>query len=138
MPPIRLAAIAIAFASEWLADFVIARALFVMFAQGLLTDGMTEADFVRIYKEVVETTAFIPWAMVLGSATTVGGGYLAARIARRVPYYHGLAMGVVGVVYILALWEAGGGAIQYFGLLSTIPLSILGAHFALKAIPPEQ
>ena len=36
--------------------------------------------------------------MVFGTAaTTIGGAYLAARIAKRIPYYHGLAMGIVGM-----------------------------------------
>ena len=45
--------------------------------------------------------------MVFGMATTVLGGYLAARIAKRIPYYHGLAMGIVGMLFILITWDAG-------------------------------
>jgi hypothetical protein len=87
------------------ADFVIARGVVRHVRAGLLTDGMTEADFVRVYKEVVETTAFIPWAMVLGSATTVAAVTLphaspARSLLPRARHGHRR------VVYILALWEA--------------------------------
>ena len=80
--------------------------------------------------------SYIPWAMVLGAATTIGGGYLAARIAKRIPYYHGLAIGIVGVLYSLLQWSPEAGGLDYLGLVSTIPLSIYGALLARKQTPP--
>ena len=138
LPPISLKAIAIAFAAELGVDFCLSMFVFGFFVGDELKPGMTDSEFEELARHVTQTTAYVPWMMLLGTATTVGGAYLAARLAKNIPYYHGLAMGIVGVVYILALWEAGGGAIQYFGLLSTIPLSILGAHFARKSISPDQ
>jgi len=137
MPPISFKAVAIAFVSELVADLVIQSVLFVMFAQGMLTEGMSDEDMVKVRKAVVETTAYIPWALAFGTATIVGGGYLAARIAKRIPYYHGLAMGIVGVVFSLMLWNANVGALEYLGLVITIPCAIYGAHLARKHIPPE-
>jgi hypothetical protein len=137
MPPISFRAVAIAFVSELVADVVIQSVLFVMFAQGMLTEGMSDEEMVKVRKAVLETTAFVPWALVFGTLTMIGGGYLAARIARRIPYYHGLAIGIVGVVFSLMLWNADGGALEYLGLVITIPCSIYGAHLARKHIPPE-
>jgi hypothetical protein len=137
MPPISLAAIALAFAVEWLADYIIGAVLFLVFAPELPASGTTPAEIQRISREMIATTAFLPWAFALGSVTTVGGGYLAARVARRVPYYHGLAIGIVGILYIFVMWHSDGGASQYAGLFLTIPLSILGAHFARKHMPPQ-
>ena len=137
MPPISAKAIAIAFVSELVADLVIRSVLFVMFAQGLLAEGMTDDELARVRKAVLETTAYIPWAMMFGTATTVGGGYLAARIARRIPYYHGLAIGIVGVLFSLVLWSPEAGGLEYLGLVITIPCSIYGAHLAKRHIPPE-
>ena len=108
-----------------------------MFAQGMLSEGMTDDELAKVRKAVLETTAYIPWAMVLGAATTIGGGYLAARIAKRIPYYHGLAIGIVGVLYSLALWSPDAAGLDYLGLVSTIPFSIYGAHLARKPVPPE-
>ena len=137
MPPISARAVAIAFVSELVADLVIRSVLFVMFAQGMLSEGMTDDEVATVRKTVLDTTAYIPWAMVLGTATTVGGGYLAARIAKRIPYYHGLAIGVVGVLYSLALWTPEAVGLDYLGLATTIPFSIFGAHLARKPVPPE-
>ena len=136
MPPISAKAVAIAFVSELVADLVIRSVLFVMFAQGMLSEGMTDDELAKVRKAVLDTTAYIPWAMVLGAATTIGGGYLAARIAKRIPYYHGLAIGIVGVLYSLALWSPDAGGLDYLGLVSTIPFSIYGAHLARKQVPP--
>jgi|SRR5688572_4766199 hypothetical protein len=137
MPPISFKAVAIAFVSELMADLVIQSVLFVMFAQGMLTEGMTDEELANVRKTVLETTAYIPWTLVFGTATMIGGGYLAARIAKRIPYYHGLAMGIVVVVFSLMLLSTNVGALEYLGLAITIPCSIYGAHLARKHIPPE-
>jgi len=137
MPPISARAVAIAFVSELVADLVIRSVLFVMFAQGMLAEGMTDDELAKVRKAVLETTAYIPWAMVFGTLTTIGGGYLAARLAKRIPYYHGLAIGIVGVLFALALWSPDDGGLEYLGLVITIPCSIYGAHLARRHIPPE-
>jgi hypothetical protein len=70
--------------------------------------------------------------MMFGTATTIGGGYLAARLAKQIPYYHGLAMGVLGIVYILVGWNGDLGWLNVLALLITIPASLYGAHLAKK------
>jgi hypothetical protein len=93
---------------------------------------MTDDEVIKVGKVVYETTAFVPWAMVLGTATTIGGGYLAARIARRIPYYHGLAMGVLGILASMYFWRSDATGFFYIGLVLTIPASLYGAHLAKK------
>jgi uncharacterized membrane protein YfcA len=137
MPDISIKAIALAFTAEFVADQVIRAVAFALFAQGLLTPDMTDADFANVRQTVFETTQYIPWMMVFGTATTVGGAYLAARIAKRLPYYHGLAMGVVGVLFILTFWPDDSGWMDWLGLLITIPLSIYGAHLAKDHVTPD-
>ena len=84
---------------------------------------MTRADFVKVSQMVYDTTAYLPWAMALGTATTIGGGYLAARIAKSVPYYHGLAMGVRDRVHP-AVRPADARWLAYLAILVTIPVSL--------------
>lgn len=138
MPPISFKSIAIAFAVEVLADTVIRALLFAVFAQGMLTTGMSTAEVEEVQKTVFDTTAYVPWAMAFGMATTVGGGYLAARLAKQIPYYHGLAMGIVGIVFILLLWPKDSGWLEFFGLIITIPLSLFGAHIAKGHMTPVE
>ena len=70
--------------------------------------------------------------MLLGTVTTIGGAYLAARLARIIPYYHGLAMGILGVLFVLVTWDDEVGWTNFLGLVVTIPASLYGAHLAKK------
>jgi hypothetical protein len=135
MPPISIKAVLIAFGAEFIADQIIRSIAFALFAQGMFTSGMSDADLEKMRQAVFDTTSYIPWMFVFGAATTVAGGYLAARIAKKIPYYHGLAIGVVGVLFILTFWQDEAGWLDWLGLLITIPLSVYGAHLAKRHLP---
>ena len=137
MPAISFVAIAIAFAAELAADYLIQLFLFVMFAGDQLRDGMNDEEVQALVQSLMQTTALPHWVMIFGLATTVGGAYLAARIAKRIPYYHGLAMGIVGIVYILIASDTLDGQ-AWLGILLTIPLSIYGAHLARRRLPQAE
>jgi hypothetical protein len=137
IPPISFRAIAIAFAAELAADFVISLFAFRYFAGALLTPDMAEGEFDAVVSKVMTTTAYVPWMMVFGTATTVGGAWLAARIAKRIPYYHGLAMGIVGMLFIVISWNGELLWPNILGLLVTIPASLYGAHLARRQMPAE-
>jgi len=137
VPPIDIKAIVIAFTAELGADYLIMLLTFSFFAQGMLTPDMTPEEFARIRETVFDTTAFLPCLLVLGTMTTILGAYFAARLAKRIPYYHGLAMGIVGTVFSLALWRSGATWLDYVGLVTTIPASLYGAHLARKHMPVE-
>jgi uncharacterized membrane protein YfcA len=132
MPPISFKAIAIAFCAEVAADLLNNALLLAFFARGMLAPEMSEADILKMQKTVLETTDFLPWAAVCGMATTIGGAYLAARIAKRIPYYHGLAMGVVGVLFSLLFWRTDATWLDWLALVLTIPASLYGAQLAKR------
>jgi hypothetical protein len=136
MPPISIKAIAIAFAAELAADYMLSLLVFSIFAQDLWTPDMTPEAFEKVRQTVFDTTAIVPVMFVLGMTTTVLGAYLAARIAKIVPYYHGLAMGVVAMVYIVLVWRDPTW-LDWLGLVLTIPASLFGAHLARKHMPLE-
>jgi len=137
VPPISFKAIAIAFTAEVAADGVIRTILFGLFAHGMVTAEMGPEEFEKVTLTVLQTTDYVPWALALGIATTIGGGYLAARIAKLIPYYHGLAMGIAGILFILLLWPDEAGWLEYLGLLITIPVSLVGAHVAKTHMEPD-
>lgn len=137
MPPISFVAIAIAFIAELAADSLIQMFLFMLFAGDQLRTGMSEADYQALVQNVFETTALPYWVMAFGLATTIGGAYLAARIAKRIPYYHGLAIGIVGVLYVVIASDALDGQ-AWLGILLTIPLSLYGAHLARRHLGPAE
>ena len=130
-------AVIIAFAAEIGADHLITIFAFAIFAQGMVTPDMSHEEFMKVQKTVIDTTAFVPTMFVRGTLTTILGAYLAARLAKRLPYYHGLAMGIAGIVFSLVFWPDVAKWHDYVGLLITIPASIYGAHLARKHIPQE-
>jgi hypothetical protein len=137
VPRISFKAIAIAFTAELGADLIIRQLFFYWFAQGMITPDMNDAELQKVGQAVIDTTAYVPCMFVLGTATTVLGGYLAARLAKRIPYYHGLAMGIAGILFSLVLWSRDARWYDYLGLLITIPASLYGAHLARRHMPSE-
>jgi hypothetical protein len=137
LPPISFKSIAIAFTAELGVDFLISLLVFGFFAGDSLKPGMTDIEFEEVARQVTQTTPYVPWMMLLGTGTTVGGAYLAARLARRIPYYHGLAMGILCVLYTLVTWDRGLGWLNLLALLVAIPASLYGAHLAKRHLPAE-
>jgi hypothetical protein len=135
MNRIDIKAVVLAFLAELCADLVVLRILFMIFGRGSLVPGMSQAEVQAAIETVVAQGDYQLAAFVCGMATTVLGGYLAARLAKHFPYYNGLAIGVVGVVFVLVF---GGSSPLWFliaGLLLTIPASLYGAHLAKKHRP---
>ena len=135
---ISILAVASAFACEWVVDQILGFILLIVFAQGTIEPNMTEEATEIALKAVTDKPAFLAIAMVLGTATTVGGGYLAARIARTFPYYNGLAIGLVGLAYQLYMWRLNPLWMNVLAVLTVIPMSIWGAHLAKPHLPPPE
>jgi len=134
LPRIDYRVVIIAFAAELVADVAIGALLFSLFAGDRITPDMTDAQFLEVRRAVLGTTSCLAWLVLFGSATTVGGGYLAARLAKRIPYYHGLAMGIVGVIDVVVEWNSEFTALAWLGIVTTIPLALLGAHLAKRQL----
>lgn len=132
MPRISFHALITAFSTEVLADMLIARLLFAMFAGDQLVPDMSEQALLAVANTVYETTTYLPIMFMFGTLTTVAGAYLAARIAKRIPYYHGLAMGIIGLVFGLVFWSDEPIWLDYLGMVLTVPVSLFGAHLARK------
>jgi MFS family permease len=138
MNRISLKAVAIAFFAETAADMLRASLLFGIFAQSGFSSDMSDEEMRKVAEAVAANSDYLLWTLVLGTATTVGGAYLAARIARKFPYYNGLAMGIAGILVLLIFWSGTPTWLNVISLLITIPASIYGAHIAkqhMSAVP---
>jgi hypothetical protein len=135
---ISIIAVVAAFGTELIADQIIGFILLIAFAQGSVEPNMSQEATTQALKAIAETTSFLAAALVTGTATTVGGGYLAARIARRFPYYNGLAIGIVGLTLQLYLWKLNPLWVNVLAVLTVIPMSIWGAHLAKPHLPPPE
>jgi hypothetical protein len=83
---------------------------------------------------LLRNTGYLRGALIFGTASTVVGGYLVARIARRIPYFNALAYGLLNVLLGL-LWM--GDAPMWFrvvGIGLTVPAALLGAYFGKRPI----
>jgi hypothetical protein len=78
------------------------------------------------------TGGFQAWGLILGTLTTAVGGYVAARLAKSVPYWNALVFGIVGI--IVGILMAGDLPLWYtvlgFGL--TLPAALLGAYICKR------
>jgi hypothetical protein len=132
MPRVSFHALITAFTSEILVDLLLHHLVLSIFAGDRPVANMSQEATRELLETISGTTPYLPTLLVCGSLTTVAGAYLAARLARRIPYYHGLAMGLIGIAFGLFFWSNQASWLDYLGLLSTIPLSLFGAHLARK------
>jgi CBS domain containing-hemolysin-like protein len=114
-------------------DFVSSLALFAVFG-GQLANG-SEEQVRRVAAALAKNPGYLRAALVLGTASTVVGGFLVARIARRIPYFNALAYGLLGIVLSL-LWTRGESPAWFtvVGIGLTVPAALLGAYFAKRPV----
>lgn len=136
MKKIRIGAVVIAFVAELGLDQIISAILLVAFGHTEFSPDMSDAEKQAFVETVWSDGSFVFLAFVLGTATTVLGGYICARIAKVFPYYNGLAIGVVGLVFTLLVMGEAPWWYSALGLLMSLPASIYGAHLAKPHIPP--
>jgi hypothetical protein len=130
MNRISIRAVVIAFVLELGLDQVIQTVLFLVFGRGTFTSDMNEEQLRKAAEVIMNGSGFQLAILVLGTATTIAGGYLAARLAKTFPYYNGLAMGIVGFVFGLFFWRMTPVWLTVVGTLTCVPAAIYGAHIA--------
>jgi hypothetical protein len=135
---ISVVALVAAFSAELIADWIIQLCLFMVFAGDSISGDMTNEALQKVYENLSTSPGFTAAVLVFGTATTFGGGYLAARIARKYPYYHGLGMGLIGIAYALYYWQTNELWLDLLSVLSNIPVCIWGAHLAKRHLPPPE
>lgn len=113
-------------------DFVTGLVLFSVF-----TDHVANAsdEQMRAAAAALATDpGYLRAALILGTASTVAGGFLVVRIARNIPYFNALAYGVLGMVLStlttgeLPMW------FRVVGIGLTVPASLLGAYFGKRPL----
>jgi hypothetical protein len=135
MKHIRLWAICVAFVAELFADILISSITLAVFAGDSISADLDRETMLKATDVIVNSNEFLMTRVIFGTATTIGGGYLAARLAKTYPYYNGLGIGLIGVIFGILQW---GDPLwlNFFALISTIPASIYGAHLAKQHMSP--
>jgi hypothetical protein len=113
-------------------DFVTGLVLF-----GVFTEQVANAsdEQVRAAAAALATDpGYLRAALILGTASTVVGGFLVARIARRIPYFNALAYGVLGMVLSTLTTGELPAWFRVLGIGLTVPASLLGAYFGKRPL----
>jgi hypothetical protein len=79
---------------------------------------------------IAQGSGFLLAALVFSTATTIAGGYVAARLARAYPYFNAMAVGVVGIALGLVLTSSAPWWFDALGYLISVPAALLGGHLA--------
>jgi hypothetical protein len=111
-------------------DIVSNYLLIKLFGGPMPGSGMTDEQIRSALQVLFQDTRYLTLALMLGTASTILGGYLAARLSRAVPYFNALAFGVLGLT--VSVLTSGDLPIWFkiigFGL--TLPAALLGGHIA--------
>lgn len=91
---------------------------------------LSKEEIQRAYQVLMQDVRYLTLGLLLGTASTVLGGYLAARLARSMPYYNALAFGVFGI--LISMIGAGDLPtwVKVVGLGLSVPAAVLGGHIA--------
>jgi len=111
-------------------DIVSSMVLTQMFGGPSWGPGLSREEIQRAYQVLMQDVRYLTLGLIFGTATTVLGGYLAARLARSTPYYNALAFGVLGIL----ISTIGAGSlptwVKVIGLGLSLPAAVLGGHIA--------
>lgn len=132
MNRISLKAVLLGFLLVLVLDAAVGMGQLALHRDELFVEGQSDEEAVAALGALTKSASFLAWSIFLGTLTTVVGGYVAARIAKRYPYFNGLALGVLGTVFGLAFWSEYPLWFNLAALVTGIPASLLGAHLAVR------
>ncbi|HEY7640414.1 MAG TPA: hypothetical protein VH814_11860 [Steroidobacteraceae bacterium] len=114
-------------------DYFSGIALFAMFSEPL--PNASDEQVKAAVTALMHDSGYLRAALLLGTASTVVGGYLVARIARQIPYFNALAYGVLGVLLsIVWVGEEPPAWFKVVGIGVTVPAALLGAYFGKRPL----
>ena len=130
MPNISIRAVILASLAVFGIDIVANFLLISLFGGPTFDSGMSDEQIRRALQVLFQDARYLTFALIFGTASTVVGGYLAARLARAVPYFNALAFGVLGLTVSLL---TSGDLPTWFKIIGfglTLPAALLGGHLA--------
>lgn len=111
--------------------------LFSVFGGDALTAGATQDEITAVAKIVEQNDGYLWAGVLLGTFSTVMGGYIAARMAKHLPLFNAFAVGVVGITAAVLLADGSSESpawFSFFGYISTLPAAILGGWLARREL----
>ena len=136
MRNISIKAVVLGFTVTLLLDALVGVAVMFLFGRGVFQTAISEADAIKALATISQQTSFLLVSLGLGTLTTVAGGYVCARVAKRLPYMNTAALGMVGLLFGFLLADAS--IPLWFNVLAFVfvmPSSLLGGFFAKRYQP---
>lgn len=115
-------------------DILTGIASFTFFAADSLTSGATQDEISAVAKIIGKDSDYLLTSLLLGTFSTVLGGYIAARIAKNLPLFNAFAVGLVGIAAAILLGGQSDSPWWFsaFGYISTIPAAIVGGWLSRR------
>lgn len=132
---INFTAVALGTVLTFLLDMLVGTAMLFMFGQGAFQPGLTETEAAAVLREIAQQPSYLLLGFLLGTSTTVIGGYVGARVAKRLPYLNAAAIGVAGIV--LGAFLVSSDSPAWFVTLAfavNIPAALVGGHLAKRRL----
>lgn len=138
MHGISIKAVVIAVLVMVILDTATGMALVAILGGDSFASGMSEQQMTDAMLEVTGSSAYLGWGLVLGTLTTVIGGFIAASVAKSVPYLNAFVFGLIGI--LIGALTAGGLPLwlNVVAFASTLPAALLGGHIAKRRLQARQ
>jgi hypothetical protein len=114
-------------------DFITGIVLLSVFG-GEQVANASEEQVREVAIALARDPSYLRAALILGTGSTVVGGFLVARIARSIPYFNALAYGALGVVLSTLTTSALPTWFRVLGIGLTIPAALAGAYLVKRKV----
>jgi hypothetical protein len=128
MARVSIKAVLFGFLATLALDILVGVTLLAVLGGDIAIEGKSEQQIGEAIRATSSTPVYLACSLVLGSLTTVVGGYVTARIAKSYPYFNGLALGVLGIIWGALFWSDLPLWLNLLGLVLAVPTALLGAH----------
>tara|TARA_R110001599_G_scaffold352201_1_gene586273 strand:+ start:160 stop:540 length:381 start_codon:yes stop_codon:yes gene_type:complete len=94
----------------------------------IFASNMSEESIEKIFLE----TGPLIYSLILGTLSTVIGGFIAANIGRQAAYKNAAILGVIGLFFGVLMSEGLPLWFNIIGFVTVIPASLIGGYFAIR------
>ena len=130
MHGINIRAVILACLAVFGVDIVSSFLLISLFGGSAFDSSKPDEQIRAAMQVLLQDTHYLTSTLILGTASTVLGGFLAARLARTVPYFNALAFGLLGLVLSVFAADDVPTWFKIIGFGLTVPAALLGGHLA--------
>ena len=130
----NLKAIAFGTALVFAMDSLTGIFLFLAFGGDQISAGASQEDIRTVADRVKQMDGYLLCSLVIGTLTTVLGGYATGRIAKQLPLINACAVGVIGIGLGIILGSPGESPWWFntIGYLTNVPAAIVGGYLARR------